>query len=116
MIRFTSPAFRATFAAEVFVAVPNSDAAELVRMAQETEPLPLSREQANKRIFPTVVPTEQPNEEFSGTTSNGDDWTIARYGSLVVVTIAGDSDDEQFADEDEAAESFAGDVEHLRSI
>jgi hypothetical protein len=43
MTTTTAPAaFRAMFAAQVFDAVPNADAAELVRMAQEVEALPVA--------------------------------------------------------------------------
>ena len=47
-----------------------------------------------------------PDESATGTTYDGKPYDIARYGTLVIVTIDGESDDEQWGTESIAIQAF----------
>lgn len=53
--------------------------------------------------------TSQDHDQYaSGTSADGEPWSVARYGSLVVARIGDQDDDLQLTTEDEAIAEFAG--------
>jgi hypothetical protein len=48
-----------------------------------------------------------PDQYATGITSDGERWSVARFGALLVTSVEGDADDKQWPDELTASREFA---------
>jgi hypothetical protein len=56
-----------------------------------------------------------PDQYATGITTDGERWAVARFGALVVTSVEGTADDEQWPDDLTAGREFADRVETLRA-